>query len=83
MSDPVRPDSDVMDANGNVTPRWNSWLSWVDTFVSNGRSRGTTAQRPTKNVYIGQFYYDETLGYPVWVDSVGPIVWHNAAGAAV
>jgi hypothetical protein len=81
MANPVRPDGDIVDAGGKITPRWNIWFSWVDTFVGNGRTYGTTAQRPVKNVYIGQFYYDTTLGYPVYVDSVGPIVWHDGAGA--
>lgn len=83
-ANPVRPDGDIVDAGGKITPRWNIWFSWVDSFVGNGRSYGATADRPTKGLYIGQFYYDTTLGYPVWIHAVSPaVVWHNAAGAVV
>lgn len=30
---------------------------------------GTTAQRPTSSV-IGQFYFDNTLGRPIWYDGI-------------
>jgi hypothetical protein len=38
---------------------------------------GTTANRPTLNLQIGQFYFDTTLGYPVWWDGT---YWVNALG---
>jgi hypothetical protein len=61
---------------------WSGWFSTVQKILQATSSSGTTAQRPTTNLYIGQFWYDTTLGLPVWVHSVGPpIVWHNGAGA--
>jgi hypothetical protein len=41
---------------------------------------GTTAARPTANLEIGQFYYDTTLGIPIWWNGT---VWKNASGTTV
>jgi hypothetical protein len=41
---------------------------------------GTTTQRPTANQQIGQFYFDTTLGYPVWWNGSK---WVNSTGTAV
>jgi len=41
---------------------------------------GTTADRPTLNLQIGQFYFDTTLGYPIWWKSPD---WVNASGIVV
>jgi hypothetical protein len=41
---------------------------------------GTTALRPTANLQIGQFYFDTTLGIPIWWNSVH---WVNASGTTV
>lgn len=86
MAEPVgRPTSGTQDAQGNLTPGWNAWFNWVHQLVSAMRQSGTTAQRPTTGLWIGRQYYDTTLGYPVWVESItaGVAVWHNGAGAAV
>jgi len=41
---------------------------------------GTTANRPTQNLQIGQFYYDTTLGIPIFWNGT---VWKNASGTTV
>jgi hypothetical protein len=41
---------------------------------------GTTANRPTQSLQVGQFYFDTTLGYPIWYDGTD---WVDATGAAV
>ena len=38
---------------------------------------GITADRPTLNLQVGQFYFDTTLGYPVWYDGTD---WVDATG---
>jgi hypothetical protein len=61
---------------------WAGWFSTVQQILQATSSSGPTTARPTTNVYVGQFWYDTSLGLPVWVDTIGPpIVWHNAAGA--
>jgi len=41
---------------------------------------GTKLNRPTSNQQIGQFYFDTTLGYPIWWNGTK---WVNASGTAV
>ena len=41
---------------------------------------GTTVNRPTANQQIGQFYFDTTLGYPIWWNGKK---WVNYNGTAV
>jgi hypothetical protein len=41
---------------------------------------GTTANRPTQNLQIGQFYYDTTLGIPIYWNGT---VWKNSSGTTV
>jgi len=41
---------------------------------------GTTSQRPTVKLQIGQFFYDTTLGIPIWWSGSA---WKNASGTAV
>ena len=38
---------------------------------------GATADRPTQNLQLGQFYFDTTLGYPVWWSGT---YWVDALG---
>jgi hypothetical protein len=41
---------------------------------------GTTANRPTERLLVGQQYYDTTLGIPIWYNGT---VWKNASGTTV
>lgn len=41
---------------------------------------GSTAARPAVRVQVGQFYFDTTLGIPIWYDGTD---WVNASGTAV
>ncbi len=41
---------------------------------------GTTAQRPTLELTVGQQYFDTTLGKPIWWNGT---VWNDATGATV
>lgn len=65
------------------TPGWQGWLSIAQYILQDVSNSGTTAQRPTMNMYIGKPYFDTTLGLPIWVQSVNPVVWITAAGAVV
>lgn len=59
---------------------WTSFFEAVFNLLDAMTKGGTTAQRPTSFLWIGRPYYDTTLGYPVWVKSVGPTVWADATG---
>lgn len=41
---------------------------------------GTTENRPTENLTVGQMYFDTTLGKPIWYKSDG---WIDATGSVV
>lgn len=41
---------------------------------------GATADRPTTNLVIGDYYFDTTLGIPIWYDGSG---WVDATGSSV
>ncbi len=77
------PDNSPIAGSERVTNSWLQWFSRVNAFVNAGQQSGATADRPTTGLWIGRMYYDTTLGYPVFVHSVGPPVWHNGAGAVV
>lgn len=62
---------------------WISWFAQVFYLLSNITRSGTTAQRPTKNVWIGQPFFDTTLMAPVYAASVNPIVWVPAASGTL
>jgi len=43
---------------------------------------GTTANRPTVGLYAGQYYFDSTLGKPVWRNAANT-GWVDATGTGV
>ena len=69
--------------DGQFERSWIGWFFRVNTVVQTLQQWGTTADRPTFNLWPGRFYYDTTLGKPVWVHSTNPTVWHDAAGVVV
>lgn len=44
---------------------------------------GVTVSRPTTGLYVGLFYFDTTLGKPIWVKTVAGPVWVDATGTTV
>lgn len=43
---------------------------------------GPTVSRPSPQV-VGQFWFDTTIGQPIWCSQVSPATWVNAAGVSV
>ena len=72
-----------VDSKGHFVRSWIGWFFRVNTVAQTIQQYGPTADRPTANLWPGRFYYDETLGFPVWVHSVNPTVWHDGAGNPV
>ena len=58
------------------------YFNRLDTFNLNVTipSSGITANRPTVNLLVGQFYYDTTLDRPIWWNGT---VWKKADGTTV
>jgi hypothetical protein len=54
----------------------------LDAFLTaiSTPQNGITADRPTQNLQIGQFYFDTTLDIPIWYNGT---VWKNASGTTV
>lgn len=70
--------------NGWLGNAWRAWFNQLQFFTKEIGKTGTTAQRPTERLYIGQEYFDVTLGFPVWIRDIGPpVVWVDAGGNPV
>lgn len=65
---------------GKATDAWNAWFSRAHLIVSSLQQSGTTADRPTKTLWIGRQYFDTDLGKMVFVKEVRPSVWVDGAG---
>ena len=59
-----------------------SWQTWFQGVYQELRapSSGPTTARPTKNLFPGLFYFDSTLGKPIWYSGSA---WVDATGASV
>lgn len=68
---------------GFLTRLWLRWVSDADKTLDAMRASGPTANRPTKDLFIGRPYFDTTLGKPIWLETTGPAVWVDAVGTPV
>jgi hypothetical protein len=71
-----------VDSVGKLRFKNSAPTSDTDGSPINGEA-GTTAQRPTTNLYVGRPYYDTDLGKPINVHQVSPTIWHDGVGATV
>jgi hypothetical protein len=55
------------------------YFNQIDNFAQNVTvpASGTTANRPTENLQVGQYYFDTSLGYPIYWNGAD---WVNALG---
>ena len=76
---PIEYDQSQMNQFQNVL---RLYFNRLDLFnIANSTPQyGLTANRPTSNLQIGDFYFDTTLGYPIWWNGT---VWKNASGTTV
>ena len=63
--------------------RWQEYFTNVYNAIQALQQSGTTAQRPTRGLWIGRQYFDTTLGYPIYLRSANPSVWVSGSGAVV
>ena len=61
--------------NQNLRIYFNNLDSFL-TAISTPQN-GATADRPTQNLQVGQFYFDTDLGIPIWYDGTD---WVDATG---
>lgn len=79
---PTRGTVDELDENGNpvrITRVWTAFFEQVFLICFSQSQSGTTAQRPTKRLYIGRRYYDTTLVMPVYWNGSS---WRRSDGTA-
>lgn len=77
--------------NGNIrifsASTWSIFFNSLYQQVVKSRDiqegSGLTATRPTGGLYVGRQYFDTTLGKPVFIKSLSPAVWVDAAGTTV
>lgn len=74
------PDATV---EGKFNPWWYSWFKYAFRVLYAAEESGTTANRPTTDLWVGRRYYDTTLSLPVYVSSLEPTVWKDAVGNTV
>jgi hypothetical protein len=72
--------SPVVDSTGRVTPRWWEFFATVSSYINAFTESGPTTGRPTRFLWKGRRYWDETLDRPVYVKSIKPIVWVTGDG---
>ena len=60
-------------------------LSALAAFILGGSSQqsGPTSSRPAPPLFVGQGYFDTTLGFMVWAKQITPTIWVDAAGVSV
>jgi hypothetical protein len=58
------------------------YFNQIDNFTQNVTipASGLTADRPTERLEVGQYYFDTTLGIPIWYDGTN---WVDATGTVV
>jgi hypothetical protein len=83
----VPTDNFIAMKDGRLTLAWQAFFSSIHDWLSPVGQSGTTAQRPPDSarnpLYIGQIYFDTTLGKPIWVKARNSTVWVDATGASV
>jgi hypothetical protein len=58
------------------------YFNQIDNFTQNVTvpPSGVSADRPTERLEVGQYYFDTTLGIPIWYDGTN---WVDATGGTV
>jgi len=74
------------DVLNNILRLYFNQLNGFNVEVSNNitalntPSSGITADRPATDLQVGQYYFDTTLGIPIWWDGTN---WVDATGTTV
>jgi hypothetical protein len=79
---PARQNQQNFTWTGMLKPSWIRFFNQIRLIVVSIQNSGTTAQRPTANLWPGMFYFDTTLGRPIWIKADGA-TWIDATGTPV
>lgn len=87
MLNAIPTDNQPLEKGGNWKAVWQAFFSSVHDWLGPIGGSGPTTARPVNQsrnpLYVGQMFFDTTLGYPVFVKSLNPTVWVNGAGSVV
>jgi hypothetical protein len=72
---------DLSKAGGATQLPWLNWISQLNSYARTIGQSGTTAQRPASGNFIGQTFFDTTLGTMVAVASLNPTTWVALGGS--
>lgn len=71
----------LVDADGNITQPWAQWVQRTQNNVRTLQQSGPTTDRPDSLLWIGRFFFDTTIGKPIWIKQVTPaVVWVDGVG---
>jgi len=62
---------------------WIHYFAVISPIIASLADSGTTTVRPIKGLWIGRQFFDTTIGKPIYVKTLVPIVWVDAAGVVV
>jgi len=77
------PNQSPVQVENIVQLRWQEFFTGLFGTLTAMQQSGTTAQRPTRGLWVGRPYFDTDLGYPIYLLSANPSVWVDASGTVV
>ena len=79
---PLPPDVYDRGQQDEINRALRLYFNLLDSYLSavSVPQSGATADRPTTNLVVGEYYFDTTLGIPIWYDGSG---WVDATGSSV
>lgn len=67
--------STMVNSASKVMPAWVQWFGRVQAILGALTASGPTEGRPTTGLYVGQSYFDTTVGKPVFWDGESWVTW--------
>jgi hypothetical protein len=80
MINPPPTRSPIVNDSGMINPEWQEFFSAAFFSLRAQEMSGTTANRPTKRLFVGMPYFDTTLNRPIWYTGTN---WIRADGVVV
>ena len=83
----VPTDPMIVDDKRRLTSVYQGFFSSIHDWLGTVGQSGPTTARPVSSsqnqIYIGQQYFDTTLGKPIWAKQLNPLVWVDGQGTIV
>ena len=74
------PTQSKFNSDGTPSEAWLDWFDEVFRMSKINQGSGTTAERPTNGVDVGDRYFDTTLGYIIYYTGSG---WVDSSGSSI